>query len=142
MTGDEAQAAPQFASWAIVEVMGYRKYAGYVTEQSIAGAGLIRVGVPATPADVKWGNAAPATKSYTKLVGVGSVYAITPCTEDVARRAAREIERGNDPIPVDLPKLLPAPSTEAVVEHVQIEMLDDEDDDDLPFDGVVVEATA
>lgn len=36
--------------------------------------------------------------------------AMTPCTEDVARLAAQQIERYHTPIPVDLPKALaPAP---------------------------------
>lgn len=68
----------KFQSWAVVEVMGHSRYAGYVTEQAIGGASLIRVDVPAV-------KGAPA---FTKLLGASSIFAITPCTEEVAKRAA------------------------------------------------------
>jgi len=35
-----------FESWAIVEVMGHRQFAGYVSEQAIGGASFVRVDVP------------------------------------------------------------------------------------------------
>lgn len=63
-------------AWAIVEVMGRQSYAGRVTEQVFGGASLIRVDVPAIE----------GAAAFTKLIGVGSIYAITPTTEEVARR--------------------------------------------------------
>lgn len=124
---------PPFESWAIVEMLGHKKLAGFVSEQTIAGAALIRVDVPATPEDTRSGDAWPATAGYTKLIGVGSVYCLTPCSEEVARRAAREIERMNDPIPVYIPvqrQLVAAATNAAVSDAVAID--DDDDEEDWP----------
>ena len=94
--------------WAIVEVMGHKRYAGHVTEQAIGSAALIRVDVPATeqPERNTWSQLIPArtTAAYSKLIGPASIYQITPCTEEVARKAAVVIESDNDPIPVAIPE--------------------------------------
>lgn len=78
MTGE----AKTFESWAIVEVMGHRQFAGFVSEQAIGGASFVRVDVPAVDID---GEQLPA---FTKLLGAGSIYAISPCTEETARAFA------------------------------------------------------
>lgn len=83
-SNDASPANNSFDSWAIVEVMGHNTFAGRVTEQSVGGASFIRVDVPAVPGS-KWESEQPA---FTKLIGAGSIYAITPCSEEVARRAA------------------------------------------------------
>jgi hypothetical protein len=67
-----------FEQWAIVEIMGHRRFAGLVTEQAIGGASFVRVDVPAV-------DGLPA---FTKLLGAGSIYAITPTTEATAKQAA------------------------------------------------------
>lgn len=86
-------------TWGIVEVMGHKRFAGHITEQSFGIAALVRVDVPETqqPGGI-------ATKAYSKLVGVSSIYCITPTTEAIARKAAQQIERWNEPIPVDIPE--------------------------------------
>lgn len=66
-------------TWAIVEIMGHQRFAGFVSERPIGGASMIQVDVPECD-----GRAA-----FTKLIGVGSIYAITPCTEETARAAAQ-----------------------------------------------------
>lgn len=71
-----------FESWAIVEVMGHRQFAGWVTEQALGGASFVRVDVPAVQAE---GEDLPA---FTKLLGAASIYAISPCTEETARAFA------------------------------------------------------
>jgi hypothetical protein len=78
--------------------MGHKKFAGHVTEQAFGVAALLRVDVPETeqPNNV-------TTKPYTKYIGVSSIYCLTPTTEEIARRAAQQIERFNDPVPVDFP---------------------------------------
>ena len=68
----------QFNSWALVELFGHQRIAGLVSEQQIAGAGFVRVDVPAV-------NGIPA---YTKLYYPSAIYGITPCGEQEARRAA------------------------------------------------------
>lgn len=81
-----------FDEWAIVEIMGHQKYAGRVTEQTIAGGALLRIDIPTTAKQ-------PA---HTKLFGIGSVYALTPTTEAIATAMAATL--GNAPITVyDLP---------------------------------------
>lgn len=65
-------------SWMIVELMGHQRMAGEVTEVTVAGKGFLRIDVPATDSE-------PA---FTRFVSPDSVYALNPCSEDVARRAA------------------------------------------------------
>lgn len=107
--------AEGFIGWAIVELFGHKRLAGHVSSQVVAGGALVRIDVPETPADLR-----PATAAYTKLVGVAALYAITPVEESVARLAAREIERWNDPLPVQLPALLAeAPVGDDVAEECE-----------------------
>jgi hypothetical protein len=100
----EAEGFEKFDAWAIVEVFGHKKFAGHVSDQTIGGASFIRIDVPATT----------DKKPYTKFFGAAAIYALTPCTEEVARIAAHEIERWNDPVPVALPggKQLPPPRSD------------------------------
>lgn len=111
-----------FDQWGVVEVMGHKKFAGHITEQQIAGSALVRVDVPEVV------NARSETvPAYSKLIGVGSVYCITPTTEEVARKAARALAAyESDPLPVYIPQerqLAAASST------VEAEL----DFDDKPF---------
>lgn len=73
----------KFETWAIIEIMGHQKYAGYVTEQSIGGSAMVRVDVPGT-AD---------NGAFSKLFGVSSIYCITPVTEEVARAMAGKYDK-------------------------------------------------
>ena len=66
----------RFNHWAIVEVMGHRTFAGRVVEETIAGKGFLRIDVPATSTRPGW----------TKLLGLDSIYGITPTTEETARQ--------------------------------------------------------
>jgi hypothetical protein len=67
-----------FNEWGILEVMGRLKMAGVISEQTIAGAGMIRIDVPET-------NGIPG---FTRYFAPGSLYSITPTTEEVARSLA------------------------------------------------------
>lgn len=70
----------KFDAWCVVEVMGRRVHGGRVTEQTLGGATFIRIDVP---------EIAPAGRAaFTKLLTAGSIYAITPCSEETARRVA------------------------------------------------------
>lgn len=69
-----------FDYWAVVEVMGHQLYAGRVSEQAIGGCAFVRVDVPAG------GERLP----FTKLLGQGSIFAITPCSEEAARAVAAQ----------------------------------------------------
>lgn len=123
----------KFDQWGIVEVMGHRRYAGHITEQVIGGSALIRIDVPAVevPKRYESDSSAKSVAAYTKLVGVGSIYCITPTTEDIARAAAVEIARyDGEVLPVQLPvsRQIAAAST--------VEVPDDDDEyDDEGWDG-------
>lgn len=83
--------AEEFKGWAIIELMGHRRLAGHVQEATIAGASFLRLDVPSDP---------PATQFYSP----GSVYCITPTTEETARAVAK----GSSVAPVqrwELPQL-------------------------------------
>lgn len=77
-----AESTP-FAGWVILELLGHRRLAGYLTEQQIAGTSFLRIDVPSEPA-------------MTQFIAPTSVYAITPTSEDIARKVAG----GSDPAPV------------------------------------------
>lgn len=75
----------KFEQWAVVEIMGHRKFAGFVSEQSIGGSSFVRVDIPESETR---GEKLPA---FTKLFGSGSIYCISPCTEETARAFASQI---------------------------------------------------
>lgn len=80
MQSQEAASVESFDTWAVVDVMGHQRFVGKVTEQVVAGHGFVRVDVPETDKQ----------KAWTKLIGPGSIYAITPVSEEIARAMARE----------------------------------------------------
>lgn len=70
--------AEGFAGYAVVEVMGHNRFVGWVTETTLAGAGVLKVEVPDVPGDdYRAGQAA-----YTKYIPPASLYAMTPISED------------------------------------------------------------
>ena len=112
----------KFESWGIVEVMGHNTYAGFITEQAIGGSSLIRVDVPEIAARGPYS----ARQGFTKLIGVGSVYAITPCTEEAARAAADRLRSS----PVTVVQLTPPSRQLAAAASFDC----DDDDDDRQAD--------
>lgn len=71
-------AAAAFTEWCIVEMLGHRRLAGLLREVQLAGAGFLRLDIPEHDSD-------PARTQY---LAPSSIYAIHPCTEATARRAA------------------------------------------------------
>lgn len=71
---------PSFAQWVILELMGHRRFAGYLTEQEVAGRGFLRLDVPGEPTN--------STPAVTQFYNPTSVYCITPVTEAMARAVA------------------------------------------------------
>jgi hypothetical protein len=99
-----------FDGWAIVDVLGHQRYVGYVTTEAYGAAVLFRVDVPAlderTRVTVRPGYHGASDKylpagttvqegavpGYTKLIGAGSIYTLTPCTKEAALAAVEETQ--------------------------------------------------
>lgn len=107
----------KFEQWAILEIMGHNRYAGLVSEQTLGGASFVRIDIPET-------KAGPA---FSKLFSAGSIYCITPCTEDVARMTASTLR--TQPLSVyDLPEEI-----QAKIRQPALPAPDYDDGDDLPL---------
>jgi hypothetical protein len=73
-----------FESWAVLEMMGHLRMAGRVSEEERFGSKVGRIDVP------------QGDKFVTCYFTAASIYRLTPCTEDVARAAAKH----SNPAPV------------------------------------------
>ena len=106
----------KFDMWAIIELFGHARLAGRVTEANIGGCSFVRVDVP----EIK-GEQAP----FTRFLGNGAIYSITPCSEELARLAAQRIHAA--PVTIYMPEVrqLPGPQTD--------EGCEGEDVIDIPF---------
>jgi hypothetical protein len=103
-----------FEGWAILELMGHRKLAGHLSEQTIGGAAFLRIDVPKAPPNppldlraVGDADEAAAPWAVTQFYAPSAVYCITPTTEDLARKVAA----GAQPTPVtryELPAAIPS----------------------------------
>ncbi len=83
----------RFDEWAVLELMGHRRLAGRVTDAVIGGGSFLRIDIPGK-------NERVTTQYYSP----GSVYCITPTTEEIARSVSAQSE----PEPVhrwELPQL-------------------------------------
>lgn len=98
----------EFEEWVIIELLGHRRLAGYLTEQQLAGAGFLRLDVPGDkPCGTCGGMPRPEVPcpacrglgvalTATQLYSPSAVYAINPTTQEIATAVAR----GNRPAPV------------------------------------------
>lgn len=64
--------------WMVVEMLGHRRVAGRVREVQVAGAGFLRLDIPASD----------GREAQTQFIAPGSVYALHPVAEAIARAAA------------------------------------------------------
>lgn len=97
-----------FDQWAILELMGHVRLAGRVTEEEHFGAKLGRIDIP------------NGDGFATQWFSGGSIYRLTPTTEEIARNVAAN----NQPQPVHRWEL-PAPAGRITPEHLE----DTEEDD-------------
>ena len=102
--------ADPYEGWAIVELMGHRRLAGYVTEREIAGQPFLRLDIagPPHPEDDEDDGPAVALKGgfeggVTQFYSPQAVYCITPTTQDIAVA----IGRRSRPAPVQRFELEP-----------------------------------
>ena len=68
----------EYEGWAIVELMGHRRYGGEVSEVEMYGAKLLRLDVYPAEGD---------DPAMTQYYSASAIYCITPATEDIARQA-------------------------------------------------------
>jgi len=125
MSSETHATAP--VGWALVEIMGHVRLAGYVSEQAIAGGALVKVDVPDTVPHDGADDQRP-TPAYTRLFGVQSIYSITPCDEQTARGLARQIERQKLPWQPRPLALTAGPSSEVAAESDEYDYGDDDDE--------------
>lgn len=71
----------QFSDWAILELMGHRRLAGFVTETVIGGGAFLRIDIPGKD-----------DKQTSQFYTPQAVYCITPTTEEIARAVALQSE--------------------------------------------------
>lgn len=109
-------ASPAFEGWAILELMGHRRLAGYVREVTMFGTALCRIDVPEVEGQAR----------TTQFFTASAVYCVTPTTEEIARRVARGVR----PAPVSLFELeAPKKLDRAVRYDDEPDPFDDRDDD-------------
>jgi len=129
----DTQTEQQQGQWAIVEIMGRKVVAGYITQAVQFGLPMLRIDVPAT-------SIFPA---FTQEYGAQAIYAITYVSEQVARMTA-ESNKVN-PVAVYVPDLVDMQRAQLDNKRLRDEVRqlralpepsDDEDaieDDDLEF---------
>ena len=114
-----------FEGWAILELMGHRRLAGYVQEVELAGHGMLRLDVPAGfDPDTGYTEDAPDDVQATQFYSPASLYCLTPTTAALARALAAN----HRPQPVqrwELPQPRPVPDLE---EPAEAELLHDREE--------------
>lgn len=79
-----AETPPAFDEWCVVELLGRRRLAARVREQTIAGVGFLRLDEP----DTTDGDGSTWIPGRTQYASPASVYALHPTTEEAARSLA------------------------------------------------------
>jgi hypothetical protein len=97
-----------YKGWAILELMGHRRLAGFVSEEAMFGTALLRIDIPKA-------GATNGELAATQYYGGSSIYCLTPTTEGVARR----ISEMDQPAPVQPWEIrqLPAPRAREVCQE-------------------------
>lgn len=139
-----AEQTANFEGWAKLELMGHQQEIGYVTTQYFGGAAMFQVDVPELPERERiterptWIDdrhvpagtkvTLAAVQGRTRLISPAALYAMNPCTEEVAKR---QLQQDQCTIKlVELPEQLRLPGE---VEAVELDEdcenhADDEDD--------------
>lgn len=141
-----------FEGWAVLEIFGHQRYAGYVTSEAFGQAVLFRVDVPPLPERERvskhyeydaTGQSIPpgstvkedAVQGYTKYFGPGAIYAMTPCTQEAAEKAVAGMQqRKVSVVKLAEERALPAPIDADVDEDEERdETEDDFEDEEMPI---------
>lgn len=102
-------ATSKFEGWAVVELFGHSREAGYVTTEYFGSGALFRVEVPpllereVTLIRPEWiegemvgaGSkiARGAVEGRTRFIGPSAIYALNPCSKDAAFQAIESMSR-------------------------------------------------
>ena len=111
--------ADAFEGWAIVELMGHRTLAGFVSEVEQFGEKHMRIDVPSEP-------------RVTQFYGGKAIFSLTPTTEKIATEFARDGSRQLMPVyGWDAPQLSAPgdPADDTMPGESYADELDDEDGD-------------
>lgn len=73
------ESKPAFGSWAMLELMGHRRMAGYVSEVEMFGTTMVRLDMPQPDRDT------PDTQFYS----AAAVYCVTPMSEEEVQKYLR-----------------------------------------------------
>lgn len=97
---DKTDQTAEYEGWALLEIMGHRQTAGRISEVQIGGATMLRVDVPKPGhggannggASLALNGGEPAGLALdeiavTQYYGGSSIYCMTPCDEETARKA-------------------------------------------------------
>lgn len=141
---DQGQA--KFEGWGKLEALGHQSCIGFISTQPFGQAVMFRVDVPelaarevtlTRPEYDGEGRMLPAgsvvqrvaVAGYSVMYGAGSIYRITPCTEEAARTAIeRECGRA-----LKLVSLPPGQTLAAPVDPFDDAEVDDPDEVEAPF---------
>lgn len=94
MNATTEKPAARVGMWAIVELFGHQRIAGFMTEHVIAGQSFVRIDVPEVAAPDPQSYAAregAVIHEHSKMFGAGAIYAINPVDEAIALAAAAQI---------------------------------------------------
>jgi len=86
--------------WAIVELFGHQKIAGFVTEATIGGCSFVRVDVPQID----------GSQALTKFYGNGAIYSMTPVSEELVKTFVKKYQPA--PLNVYMPEIQQIPHQE------------------------------
>ena len=64
-----------YSGWAVIELMGHRQRGGRVCEVEMYGGRMLRIDIPQPD----------GCDDITEFYGVQSIYAMTPCSEEIVR---------------------------------------------------------
>lgn len=137
----------KFEGWALIELFGHAREAGYVTTVYFGPAAMFRVDVPEIPARQETADRprwldnklcpvgtvveAEAIPGRTRYVGPSAVYAMNPASEETVRAAAAKmVDRAVKIIAIPVPQLSTGDASpfEDQPHDFDDESSDDEDD--------------
>jgi hypothetical protein len=105
----EQQAQASYSGWSLIELLGHNHEAGFVTTLYFGGVALLQVDVPEIPAreetltKPQWGDSGllpvgtiiqkESIPGRTCMINPGSIYRLSPATEEAVRAAISASER-------------------------------------------------